>query len=90
VSCGLVSRHTRSVEALARREERYKQKVLASKFVFDNCFRDRERAEQICLVTKEQIADHLEGLCGHSETEYTQHERGEVVTDSKGFGSFQK
>ena len=89
MSCGLVSRHTRSAEALARREERYRQKVLASRFIFDNCFIDRERAEQVCLVTREQIADHLEAQFGHSETEFTEHEKGEVISDSKGKGSFQ-
>ena len=89
LDCGLMSRHTRSAEALARREERYRQKVLASRFIFDNCFIDRERAEHVCLVSKEQIADHLEGLFGHSETEFTQRERGEVIVDSKGKGSMQ-
>ena len=89
LDCGLMSRHTRSAEALARREERYRQKVLASRFIFDNCFIDRERAEHVCLVSKEQIADHLEGLCGHSQTEFTSHERGEILTNAKGTGSFQ-
>lgn len=65
------------------------QRVLAARFVFDNCFVDRERAEQVCLVTREQIADHLEARLGCSVTEYTLHEKGEVITDSKGRGSFQ-
>jgi hypothetical protein len=84
-----VSRHRRSVEARVRREERRVQRVLAARFVFDNCFLDRERAEQVCLVTQEQIADHLQGVCGHSETEFTSHEKGEVLTNSKGTGSMQ-
>jgi len=77
--------HKRSPEALARREQRR----VANKFIFDSSFMDRERAEFVCLVDKQQIADHLEGLFGHSETEFTQRERGEVIVDSKGKGSMQ-
>lgn len=84
-----MSKHRRSAEAQVRREERRVQRVLAARFVFDNCFLDRERAEQVCLVTREQIADHLEVCLGCSVTEYTEHEKGEIITDSKGRGSFQ-
>jgi hypothetical protein len=80
-----VSRHRRSVEALARREQRRE----AHRFLFDSGRLDRTRAEFVCLVDKQQIADHLESVFGHSETEFTQHERGEIIVDSKGKGSMQ-
>ncbi|MCJ7431097.1 hypothetical protein MUO83_07820 [Candidatus Bathyarchaeota archaeon] len=77
--------HKRSVEAQARREQRRE----ARKFLFDSGRMDRTRAEFYCLVSKEQIADHLESVFGHSETEFTEHEKGEIISDSKGKGSCQ-
>ena len=80
-----MAHHKRSPEALARRE----QKRAAAKFLFDSGRMDRERAEFYCLVSKEQIADHLEAQFGYSVTEFTDHERGEILSDKKGQGSMQ-
>jgi hypothetical protein len=80
-----VAHHKRSAEALVRREQRR----VATKFLYDSSFIDRERAEFVCLVDKQQIADLLEAQFGYSETEFTQHERGEIIIDGKGKGSLQ-
>jgi hypothetical protein len=81
-----MSKHTRTAEALARREQRR----ATAKLLYDTAFIDRERAEFVCLLDEQQITRHLEIQFGHSETEFTLHEKGEVIHDNKGRGTLQQ
>jgi hypothetical protein len=49
----------RSKEAEKRRDELYKQKQCARTFIFDYEFKDQVTSEEVNLLEKDEIHDHL-------------------------------
>jgi len=66
------------------------QKSTAKRFVLDTSFHDREKAESICIVTIPQIVEQLQRAYPYVHMDAVQFQKGEVIVDSRGEGSFQK
>jgi len=66
------------------------QKSLAKRFILDTSFHDREKAESICIVTIPQIVEELQRTYPYVHMDAVQFQKGEVIVDSRGEGSFQK
>jgi hypothetical protein len=72
--------HKRSRDSLQRRQIRA--------LVFASCYQDLTRCESICRVSRSEILRSLTGsvdVCNVPDVE-----RGEVLVDSRGQGSFQR
>ena len=89
-SCGL--KHKRSPEAVVRRIARAMEarqvKVRLRSLVLQRSFRDFERCESVCLLTRVDllaVAGPEVQVCDVPDVE-----RGEVLVDSRGEGSFQQ
>lgn len=66
------------------------QKSTAKRFILDTSFHDREKAETICIVTPLQIVEQLQREYPYVHMEAVQFQRGEVIINSRGEGSFQQ
>lgn len=74
------------------RSLRARQRRAANKYVMNSGYRDREKAETVNIVQREQILSFLqceyknEGVC----LDAADFVKGEVLTDSRGHGSLQR
>jgi hypothetical protein len=86
-----VGRHKRSAEAVLRREARSMLKMRLRSLVLARSFRDRERSETVCLLSRVELlglacsAGSAVQVCDVPDVEH-----GEILVDSRGQGSFQR
>ena len=72
--------HKRSKDSLQRRQIRA--------LIFATCYQDSDRCETVCRVSRSEILGFLTGsveVCNVPDIE-----KGEVLVDSRGQGSFQR
>ena len=72
--------HKRSKDSLQRRQIRA--------LIFASCYQDLARCESICRISRSEILASLAGpveVCNVPDVE-----KGEVLVDSRGQGSFQR
>lgn len=74
--------HQRSKQA----EERRLQRRNVRRFVLRYSFRDRERAETICVFNQDDVMTRV----SINFPDLADVEKGEVLVDSRGWGSFQR
>jgi len=65
------------------------QRRVAKQFVFDTSLRDRQLAETVSRVGYNEIISYLLSKFEHVDPHVALIERGEVLTDSRGRGTFQ-
>jgi len=73
--------HRRSLEAKQRRD--------AKRLAMQSSFRDSEQAETVCIINPETICNLLQQKYGFVNMDAVNIERGEVLIDSRGRGTFQ-
>jgi len=72
--------HKRSRDSLQRRQIRA--------LIFATCYQDLNRCESVCRISRSEILGSLTGSVEVSNVPDT--EKGEVLVDSRGQGSFQR
>jgi hypothetical protein len=72
--------HKRSKDSLQRRQIRA--------LVFASCYQDADRCESVCRISRNEILGSLTGSVEVSNVPDI--EKGEVLVDSRGQGSFQR
>jgi len=72
--------HKRSKDSLQRRQIRA--------LIFASCYQDLNRCESVCRVSRSEILGSLTGTVDVSNVPDV--EKGEVLVDSRGSGSFQR
>jgi hypothetical protein len=82
----MVHRGFRSLEAVARREQRKS----ARHFIYNRSFYDDEKAETVCTLTTAMVTDELSKSFQEIFPRLIVVEKGEVLKDSRGQGSFQQ
>lgn len=73
--------HRRSLEARQRRD--------AKRLAMQSSFRDPEQAETVCIINTQTICEALQQKYGFVNMNTIDIERGEVLIDSRGRGTFQ-
>ncbi len=73
--------HRRSLEARQRRD--------AKRLAMQSSFRDPEQAETVCIINTQTIYNLLQQKYGFVNMDAINIERGEVLIDSRGRGTFQ-
>lgn len=86
-----MGKHKRSAEAALRREAKSMLRMRLRSPVLARSFRDRERSETVCLISHVELL----GLACSAGTavqvsDVPNVERGEVLVDSRGQGTFQQ
>ena len=66
------------------------QRRYAKHLVVETCRLDRRRSEQVCMLTGSQILDAVQEKFEDVAVGVADFEKGEVLTDSRGEGSFQQ
>jgi hypothetical protein len=72
--------HKRSKDSLQRRQIRA--------LIFASCYQDLNRCESVCRISRSEILGSLTGSVEVSNVPDV--EKGEVLVDSRGQGSFQR
>ena len=72
--------HKRSRDSLQRRQIRA--------LIFASCYQDLNRCESVCRVSRSEILGSLTGIV--EVCDVPDIEKGEVLVDSRGQGSFQR
>jgi len=72
--------HKRSRDSLQRRQIRA--------LIFASCYQDSDRCESVCRVSRTEVLGSLTGIVEVSNVPDV--EKGEVLVDSRGSGSFQR
>ena len=72
--------HKRSKDSLQRRQIRT--------LIFASCYQDLIRCESVCRVSRTEVLGSLTGIVEVSNVPDV--EKGEVLVDSRGQGSFQR
>jgi hypothetical protein len=78
----VLGRHRRSPEALLRRKLRH--------YILSRSFRDREKSESVCLLTRDDLLAFAGSAGSGSISDVPDVEKGEILLDSRGQGSFQR
>jgi hypothetical protein len=73
-----------------QRSELGRQRRYAKHVIAETSRLDRRKGEQICMLTGPQILDRVEQEFGDVIVHVTNFEKGEVIIDSRGTGSFQR
>ena len=71
------------------RSELNRQKRDAKRFILDMSFHDSIIAETVCIVTDDMVRDFLKQRYVGVFPEGWEIEKGEIIIDSRGRGSFQ-
>lgn len=72
-----------------RRSEFNEQRRFAKAVVANTCRHDRIRAERVCMLDKTQVFDALSRRFNSVIVGADSFDRGEVIVDSRGKGTFQ-
>ena len=72
------------------RSEVSAQRRYAKRTIVRTCRNDLRKAEQICMLTTDQVMSAVQTEFGSVLVEAVNFEKGEVISDSRGEGSFQR
>lgn len=76
----------RGERSAAGRQRRYAKHLIAQ-----TCRMDRRKGEQICMLTGPQVLDAVQQRFSEDiDTSVTNFEKGEIIADPRGDGSFQR